>query len=495
MATDYTKNPEYVAAFKKLQELNIELYGYKGYANGLDAQLEQIAQEKGENSKEFKTAQAKFLSLKKQFDATQKQVDSFKIAAEKQKSEAKAAATAEKAVSSAEAKIADLEKKMGPLRRQGLTAEAEKIQAQIDAIRLQSAVATGKAPEGAPTGATVEEVNKSLDQQIKNARKLIVGMSGPERKAFAQTLLDAGYEVTPTEALQESLILQYQAALTQAKTNNTSNKDLLPALDFTQYLTQRTALTNEMKGIAGAGAGGAGGTTTSVSVSAPTEAAGLIQPLFKSLLGRDATAQEVKNITTQLNKAEKDPKNAVKTTRDAAGNVVYTGGIDRGQFITQIIQTVPEFKTKKADKATLTTQDLITTANANGIKLSQDQINNWTAEVQSGGDINVIKNKIRTIASMGQPDSVKKLMAEGTDLETLYSPYKQRMASSLGVNVNTITLDDPTLRMAIGPDKEMSLYEFSKAIRKDNRWKYSQEANDEVTSMIDQVKRDFGFVG
>jgi hypothetical protein len=69
------------------------------------------------------------------------------------------------------------------------------------------------------------------------------------------------------------------------------------------------------------------------------------------------------------------------------------------------------------------------------------------------------------------------------------------MATSLGLTTDSITLDDPTLRMAIGPDKEMSLYDYKKAIRQDNRWKYSQEANDEVSNMINQVKRDFGFMG
>jgi hypothetical protein len=86
-------------------------------------------------------------------------------------------------------------------------------------------------------------------------------------------------------------------------------------------------------------------------------------------------------------------------------------------------------------------------------------------------------------------------MAGGTDLETIYAPYKRAMAASLGVNSETITLDDPTLRMAIGPDKEMSLYEYKKAIRQDKRWQYSEEANNEVTNMISQVKRDFGFMG
>jgi hypothetical protein len=41
----------------------------------------------------------------------------------------------------------------------------------------------------------------------------------------------------------------------------------------------------------------------------------------------------------------------------------------------------------------------------------------------------------------------------------------------------------------------MSLYDYKKAIRNDSRWKYSEEANNEVSEMINQVKRDFGFMG
>jgi hypothetical protein len=86
-------------------------------------------------------------------------------------------------------------------------------------------------------------------------------------------------------------------------------------------------------------------------------------------------------------------------------------------------------------------------------------------------------------------------MQAGTDLETIYAPYKRAMASSLDLPEDAITLDDKTLRAAIGPEKEMTLYEFNKAVRNDSRWKFSQEANEEVDSMINQVKRDFGFMG
>ena len=84
----------------------------------------------------------------------------------------------------------------------------------------------------------------------------------------------------------------------------------------------------------------------------------------------------------------------------------------------------------------------------------------------SGEKLDAIKNTIRETASLGMPDSVKKLVASGVDLSTIYSPYKSILAQTLEINPNNISLDDPTLRMAIGPDKEMSLYEYQRALRK-----------------------------
>jgi hypothetical protein len=135
------------------------------------------------------------------------------------------------------------------------------------------------------------------------------------------------------------------------------------------------------------------------------------------------------------------------------------------------------------------------TALANGVTLGDDSIASFEQRLKTGEDIDAIKNSIRDIASLGMPENVKKLIESGVDLATIYSPYRRAMASSLSLDPNAISLDDPTLRMAIGPDREMSLYDYQKAIRKDNRWKYSQEANDEVNAMVNQVKRDFGFMG
>jgi hypothetical protein len=49
--------------------------------------------------------------------------------------------------------------------------------------------------------------------------------------------------------------------------------------------------------------------------------------------------------------------------------------------------------------------------------------------------------------------------------------------------------------MAIGPDKEMSLYDFQRQLRKDTRWQYTDNAREEVSNAAMKVLQDFGFQG
>jgi hypothetical protein len=49
--------------------------------------------------------------------------------------------------------------------------------------------------------------------------------------------------------------------------------------------------------------------------------------------------------------------------------------------------------------------------------------------------------------------------------------------------------------MAIGPDKEMSLYDFQRSLRKDPRWQYTDQARQSVSEAALGVLRDFGFTG
>ena len=324
----------------------------------------------------------------------------------------------------------------------------------------------------------------------------ITTLAGKDPKAFARVKA-AVAALTGRKTLDPSYVGGYVSKLAQ---NIMGSSDLIAKSgSIEDYFS--TAIKNS-------------GATTVASppqsyVSSATQAKGDINKIFGDLLGRQASEKELKALTSILNDAQK------KNPSKYVDGVTY-GGLDKEQFLIDLVTTGKYDANPKASPKILTNiakelnkyqstiqqqgaikiEDALKgVADANGISLSQSQIDAYKSRLKGGEDLDLLKNDIRSIASLGQPDTIKKLMASGTDLETIYTPYKRAMASSLGVNPETITLDDPTLRMAIGPDKEMSLYEYKKAIRQDKRWPYSQEANDEVTNMINQVKRDFGFMG
>jgi hypothetical protein len=248
----------------------------------------------------------------------------------------------------------------------------------------------------------------------------------------------------------------------------------------------RTFLIKPFEGFVKSGGDGTGAGGVYRTISDPTQAASLIKSAFKSVIGREPTAEEVTKYTKALNKAEKaNPSRVVNGTT--------TGGIDRIEFLSQEIQKLPEFAQKKTEKLSLTGQSILGTARANGVTLNQAQIDSFAKRVQDGTDIKTIDSEIRNIAGLGMPEKVQKLLAQGIDLDTVYSPYRNLMASILELNPESIDLKDPTLRSAIGPDKEMPIYDFEKNLRKDFRWQYTDNAKRDVSNVALKVLRDFGF--
>lgn len=138
------------------------------------------------------------------------------------------------------------------------------------------------------------------------------------------------------------------------------------------------------------------------------------------------------------------------------------------------------------------------TARANGFDLDttfKDQINNWMQRLAVGESVETFKNTIRSQAKLGLPDKVANLLDQGLDLANIYAPYKNVMAAVLEVAPDSISLNDKTLRGAIGPEKEMSLYDFQRTLRKDSRWQYTDNARTEASDSVLKVLKDFGFQG
>jgi hypothetical protein len=138
------------------------------------------------------------------------------------------------------------------------------------------------------------------------------------------------------------------------------------------------------------------------------------------------------------------------------------------------------------------------TARANGFDLDttfKDQMNTWLQRLAIGEPIETFQNTIRSQAKLGLPDKVANLLDQGLDLSNIFAPYRNVMASVLEVAPDSINLNDATLRSAIGPEKEMSIYDFQRTLRKDARWQYTDNARQEASDSVLKVLKDFGFQG
>jgi hypothetical protein len=235
------------------------------------------------------------------------------------------------------------------------------------------------------------------------------------------------------------------------------------------------------------------------TIFTPTEAASIINTVSKSILGREATPEELSKLTASLKKAQSQ---AITTTKySMVGGVKVadvTGNLDEVQFLSEIIKKNPEYDKRKQGVRDVGKADLLKTAIANGLDLDKtfaSQLPNWIKRIENGEDPEVFKQLIRQTAKIGLPDKVSKLLDQGLDLDAVYAPYRNTMASLLEVNPDSISLNDPLLRTAIQGDKEIPIYDFQRQIRKDNRWQYTNNARGEASDVAKTVLRDFGFMG
>jgi hypothetical protein len=230
----------------------------------------------------------------------------------------------------------------------------------------------------------------------------------------------------------------------------------------------------------------------------PTKAQSFITEQFKSILHREPDATELKKFTTDLKKEQQKAASASKTTYKIINGVrtqVSTTGLDEAQWLTNKLTKTPEYKAIQNQITTAANQKLEGIAAANGLTLSPQQMSEFGKRIAAGESPEAIKAIIRSQAALGQPESVKKLLGQGLDLADVYSPYKTAMAKTLEVDPNAITLDDPTLRSAFTPAGEQTLYDFQRALRKDPRWQYTNNARTEVADSVTKVLQDFGFKG
>jgi hypothetical protein len=228
--------------------------------------------------------------------------------------------------------------------------------------------------------------------------------------------------------------------------------------------------------------------------------------------GSDANKLAEVDASTTYGRGLKDIKDAIESARLASGaeltdieinelaQEAYDKGLDRERnSLNAFLDKKFKFSADGAKgKAGESIADLQAVAAANGLDLQKafgTQLPTWLASINKGESIDTFKKMIRDVAKIGMPQNIASMLDNGVDLDAIYSPYKNIMASVLEINPQSITLSDPLLRSAITGEKELPIYEFQRQLRKDARWQYTNQAKEEVSDVALKVLRDFGFQG
>jgi hypothetical protein len=264
-----------------------------------------------------------------------------------------------------------------------------------------------------------EDSNVNMEEftnKITNSGQYIAQLSDAGRKDLATQLNKIyGLKLPVNGKYSADLKGAYQTAL---------NDNLQRSIDYNRTIPFAEFLVISDKEGTYRPAGGTGEGKPQAQLSSPTQAAATINGLIKSVFNREATPKEIASLTKKLNEAER--KNPFRTV-----NGITTGGLNDQQFLLDILKATPEYAKRKAEGSNIDAQTIRETARANMLELSDVQVDNFLKDLKGGQDINTINNRIRSIAAMGMPDSIKKMVADGTDLETIYQTYKTRMATIL----------------------------------------------------------------
>lgn len=144
-------------------------------------------------------------------------------------------------------------------------------------------------------------------------------------------------------------------------------------------------------------------------------------------------------------------------------------------------------------------RELLQTAYQNGISVSElpkvlgyQSMDQVLQAINAGEAITTFQQNMRSYVSAGQSDFVKNQLAQGVDLRTVAQPYITAMAEVLELQPDAIKLNDTTLQAGL-QNNGMNIFDYKKLLKKDNRWQYTKNAEQDVSSATMRILRDFGF--
>lgn len=125
------------------------------------------------------------------------------------------------------------------------------------------------------------------------------------------------------------------------------------------------------------------------------------------------------------------------------------------------------------------------------VNTNSTEFKTYVADVLNGlRTTDDIIGQFRNMAASQYPNLADRFKS-GATLAEIAQPYKYAMSNVLETNINTIDLDDPNLQSALSSG--MNTFDFSRTLKKDPRWQYTQNAQDDLLGTFSKVLRQWGF--
>lgn len=135
---------------------------------------------------------------------------------------------------------------------------------------------------------------------------------------------------------------------------------------------------------------------------------------------------------------------------------------------------------------------------AYGVDLGSNWRATQIARIVRGDDtIEGVQQRVRELA-MREYKAFADAIASGQTVAEIADPYVQKMAGLLEMNPADISIDNKMIQNALkqrtqdGKPAAMDFADFADAVRKDHRWQYTDNAREEMASVVANLAQSFG---
>lgn len=152
--------------------------------------------------------------------------------------------------------------------------------------------------------------------------------------------------------------------------------------------------------------------------------------------------------------------------------------------------------------------ELLKSLNRNGFTTSSDTWKKWVDQqvrriVAGNGNIEDAQDYVRRTAATRYPSYSQQMINEGKDAIDFAQGYIDSMSEILEIPGDNLGLNDPKIKQAMmggvgedgKPTPPMSLWDFEKSLKSDERWRYTKNANEDMSGFANHLLKSFGFMG